>query len=167
MVRFENRCKKEKDTTMMSQQLLLSRRTFLTAMSLGVVGSAVSLRGANALVPETNARTKPSSLNIVLYTDKMDIDQRLFPLQQKLAYSFAITSECMMFHAFHIANAKGERLITIPNIGPGQTVTMDWMFDEAGDYTLINERFSGYLYPGGLMETTVTVAQSSGSEAVC
>ena len=142
---------------MSSQQRLVSRRTFLTAASLGVIGSVVALQSAGALVPEANARSQPSSLNISLYSDKMDIDQRLFPLQQKLDYAIAIKSECKTFHAFHIANAKGERIVSIANVGPGQTVPVKWRFIEAGDYTLINERLPGYLTAAGLMETKFTV----------
>ncbi len=143
-------------------QLLLSRRTFLTAIGLGIAGSAVSLRGASALVPEANARSQPSSISVVIYDDKTDVDKRLFPLQQNVDYSIAIKSECKTgFHAFHIVNAKKERLLTIPNVGPGQTVPLKWKFTEAGDYTLINEHLSGYLMPGRLVETKVTVEKST------
>jgi hypothetical protein len=168
MDRLGKRCEQEKDTTMTSQPYLLSRRTFLTAVSLGIAGSAVSLGRVSALVPETNARSQPSSINIVLYDDKIDVDKRLFPLQQNLDYAFAVRSECKMgFHAFHIVNAKNDRLLTIPNVGPGQAVPLKWMFLEAGDYTLINEHLSGYLMPGGLVETKVTVENFTAEVSVC
>jgi hypothetical protein len=153
---------------MMSQSHLLSRRTFLTAISLGIAGSAISLRGASALVPETNARTQPAAINIVLYDAKTDVDKRLFPLQQNVDYAFTIKSECKLgFHAFHIANAKNERLLTIPNVGPGQTIPLKWMFTEAGDYTLINEALSGYLMTGGVIVTKVTVEEPTANAATC
>ena len=146
---------------MTSQSHLLSRRTFLTAASLGIAGGVVSLKGASALVPETNARAQPSSINIVLYDEKCDVDQRLFPLQQNVAYPLVIKSECKTFHAFHIANARSDRILTIPNVGPGQAIPLKWMFTEAGDYTLINERLSGYLMPGVIIETKVTVEKAT------
>ena len=152
---------------MMSQSQLLSRRTFLTAIGLGIAGSAVSLRRVSALVPEANARSQPASINVVIYDDKTDVDKRLFPLQQNVDYSIAIKSECKTgFHAFHIANAKKERLLTIPNVGPGQTVPLKWKFTEAGDYILINEHLSGYLTPGRLVETNVTVEKSTAEASV-
>ena len=147
---------------MTSQPHLFSRRAFVAAMSLGIAGSVATLRGASALVPETNARTHPSSIAIVLYDDKTDVDKRLFPLQRNIDYAFAIKSECKMgFHAFHIVNAKKERILTIPNVGPGQTVPLKWMFTEVGDYALVNEGLSGYLVPSSLMETRLTVEKST------
>ena len=153
---------------MMSLSHLLSRRTFVTAIGLGIAGSALSLGRTGALARETNARTQPSSINIVIYDDKTDVDKRLFPLQQNVDYAFTIKSECKMgFHAFHIVNAKKERLLTIPNVGPGQTVPLKWMFIEAGDYTLVNEGLPGYLVPGSLTETKVTVEKSTADMASC
>jgi hypothetical protein len=147
---------------MTSQSHLLSRRTFVTAIGFGIAGSALSLGRTDALARETNARTQPSAINIVLYDDKTDVDQRLFPLQQNVDYAFAIKSECKMgFHAIHIVNARKERLLTIPNVGPGQTVPLKWMFTDAGDYTLVNEGLSGYLVPGSLVETKLTVTKST------
>lgn len=145
---------------MASQPFLVSRRRFLSAMSLGVAGSVTALHDVRAFVPKTNARTQPSAINVVLYDDKTDVDRRLFPLQQGRSYSIAIRGEGKVFHAFHIANARNKRLITIPNVGPGQTVSMKWKFTEAGEYTLINECLAGYLNKGGLIETKVTVEKS-------
>jgi hypothetical protein len=143
-------------------QFLLSRRTFVTAIGLGVAGSAISLGRVDALAAESNARTKPSSINIVLYDDKTDVDKRLFPLQQNLDYAFAIKSECKTgFHAFHIVNAKGEQLLTVPSLPPHQTVPLKWKFTEAGDYTLVNEHLAGYLKPRTLTEIKVTVQKAT------
>jgi hypothetical protein len=44
---------------------------------------------------------------------------------------------------------------------------LKWKFLEAGDYTLINEHLSGYLMPGGLIETKVTVENSTAEASVC
>src|SRR4051794_13673636 len=168
MDRLGTRCEQRKETTMTSQSHLLSRRTFVTAISLGIAGSALSLGPTGALARETNARTNPSSISVVLYDDKTDVDKRLFPLRQNLDYAFAIKSECKTgFHAFHIVNAKNERLLTIPNVGPGQTVPMKWKFLEAGDYTLVNEHLSGYLTPGRLVETKVTVDKPTAKVSTC
>jgi hypothetical protein len=146
---------------MSSLQRLVSRRTFLAATSLSVIGSAVTLRGASAHVPEANAQTQPSSINVVLYDDKTDVDMPRF-LQRNFEYPFTIKSECKRgFHAFHIVNAKKERLLTIPNVGPGQTVPLKWTFLKAGDYTLVNEHLAGYLLPGSQTETKLSVEEST------
>jgi hypothetical protein len=147
---------------MTSPSHLLSRRTFVTAIGIGIAGSAFSLGQTGALARETNARTQPSTINIVLYDDRTDVDKRLFPLQQNVDYDFAVKSECKMgFHAIHLVNSKKERLLTIPNVGPGETVPLKWMFIQAGDYTLVNEGLPGYLVPGSLVETKLTVTKST------
>jgi hypothetical protein len=122
----------------------ITRRDCLTAFGIGLAGVALTLRGASAALPDSNARAQPSTLNVVMYADKIDVDLRLAPFRAGTKYTLSVHSECQVFQGFAIENSNGETVASLQNVPPKQTTTLDVTFPEAGDYAFVNKSLGGY-----------------------
>lgn len=142
---------------MTARAQLITRRDFIAAMGIGIAGSVLALRGASAALPDSSARDQPSTLNVVMYEDKINVDLRLAPFQAGTSYTLSVHSECRVFQGFAIENAKGETIASLQNVPPKQTATLDVTFPEAGDYDFINKSLGGYyIITPSTTKTTVT-----------
>lgn len=130
---------------MTTRAQLITRRDFVAAIGIGIAGSALALHGASAAYPDSNARNQPSTLNVVMYEDKIDVDLRLAPFRAGTKYRLLVHSECPVFEGFAIENARGETFASLQNVPPKQTSTLELTFPDAGDYVLVNRSLGAYI----------------------
>lgn len=129
---------------MVTRAQIMTRRDFVTALGLGLAGGALALHGAKAAYPDSNARAQPSTLNVVMFEDKINVDLRLAPFRAGTMYQLSVHSECRLFQGFAIENASGEIIASLQDVPPKQTATLDVTFPAAGDYMFVNKSLGGY-----------------------